>query len=108
MKNLKKDFDLKAELIKKHYHGQEKYGAFSFLNDGRDMKLEAADELIDAINYLFYEGLKRLYGEEQLRKMSTEDFNKAYELHLESVVKLTHNESPITGRLIELINELKK
>lgn len=108
MKNLKKDFDLKEELIKKHYHGQEKYGAFSFLNDERDMNLEAADELIDAVNYLIYEAIKRVYGEETLRAMEPSEFNKIYESDLENVIKVSFDQAPITAGLINLINQLKK
>ena len=78
MKNLKKNFNLEKELIKKHRHGQKKYHAFSFLEDSRDMNLEAADELIDAINYQVYKSIKQKYSEEELKTWSVAKLNKTY------------------------------
>lgn len=108
MKNLKKDFDLKEELIKKHYHGQEKYGAFSFLNDGRDMNLEAADELIDAINYLIYLAITDAVGAEELKKMSEEEFNITYEKIVAKLYDMPDKAAPVVKALIKLIDKLKK
>lgn len=106
MKNLKPGFDLGKELLKKHKHGQKKYGAFSFLNDGRNMKLEAADELVDAINYLVYEGIKGFYGEEALRKMSVKHFNDIYEECIIDVV--VGHSTPLINAHTKLISRLNK
>jgi hypothetical protein len=109
MKYLKPNFKLKDELIKKHQHGQEKYGAFSFLNDGRDMKLEAADELLDAINYLTYQAIKKHFGGKTIKTWSVNKFNEVYILLISNFtsgnIYLDKNRQMI-AELIKLINKL--
>lgn len=102
MKSLKKGFDLRKELLKKHRHGQRKYHAFSFLEDGRDMYLEAADEVVDAINYMLYEEIKNEYDREVLEKMSVRRFNKIYR------EKLAKRFSGTVRSLEDLIKTLNK
>jgi len=106
MKYLKKGFSLKKELIKKHKRGQKKYGAFSFLNDGRDMKLEACDELIDAINYLVYGIIKDTRGEANIKKWNIKKFNNIYKNYIKKeLIRPTH---PFLVKLINLINKLNE
>lgn len=105
MKNLKKNFNLEKELAKKHRRGQKKYGAFSFLNDGRDMKLEAADELIDAINYLIYEKITESYGAENIKSWSIREFNSTYYWYLGELSNVNRG---FISSLIRLIEKLKK
>jgi len=102
MKNLKNNFDLTKELKKKHSRGQKKYGAFSFLNDGRDMKLEAADELLDAVNYLTYLAIKEDHGEKEIKKWSISKFNKTYDKYIKN-----RSFSRINCQIIKIINKLK-
>lgn len=109
MKNLKKGFNLKKELIKKHLVGQKKYGAFSFLNDKRNMELEAADELLDSINYLVYRDIKKFFGKRVIKKWTPEIFNSVYKA---VILNLINNFSIGSGtmlkKLIQLAEELKE
>lgn len=103
MKNLKKNFNLEIELAKKHRRGQKKYGAFSFLNDGRNMKLEAADELVDAINYLVYEKIKEDYGEKLIKTWTIKEFNKEYR---DYIYGISAAQKGFIGSLVKLIDKL--
>lgn len=105
MKNLKPNFNLQKELLKKHMRGQKKYGAFSFLKDGRDMNLEASDELLDAINYLTYDRIKNLFGEKIIHSWSIAKFNKIYR---QTIKEDFLRENVFIKDLLYLINELKK
>lgn len=55
----KTNMNLPKALKAKHLHGQEKYHAFSFVKDGRVMRKETIDELVDGINYQIYQLIKR-------------------------------------------------
>jgi len=105
MKNLKPNFNLQKELLKKHMRGQKKYGAFSFLKDGRDMNLEAADELLDAINYITYQRIKNKYGEKVIHGWTIAKFNKIYRQAIQEKFLSTNI---YISDMLYLINELKK
>jgi len=105
MKNLKKGFIIKKELKKKHLKGQKKYGAFSFIEDKRDMKLEACDELIDAVNYLVYEEIKKDLGISAIRILTKEQFNKVYSNKIKNI---TETDSFYISNILFLIKLLSK
>ena len=65
--------NLKKELLKKHFHGQEKYHAFSFLMDKRKMAGETIEELIDGINYQIYQLIKDRYSKKELKLLSEQE-----------------------------------
>ena len=102
MKKIKdKNFNLRELLLKKHKLGQEKYGAFSFLNDGRDMDLETIDELVDAINYLVYKKITEDHGKEVIKKWSVNTFNHVYDRYLRERINNISPEIKMVNKIIE-------
>ena len=90
--------ELKKSLKERHLKGQKKYGTFSFL--GKDMKEEAKEELIDAVNYSIYEELKGIKVIESA-ELPEGDFN---ELHSRIVEGLTPR--AVKEMLLSLIKDL--
>ena len=102
MKKIKnKDFNLMELLSKKHKLGQEKYGAFSFLNDGRDMDLETIDELVDAINYLIYKKITEDHGKKVIKGWSVSTFNHMYSEYLKMRFDAISPEIKMVNKIIE-------
>ena len=99
--------DLSQVLYDKHMHGQKKYHAFSFLEDGRDMRKESIEELVDAINYMTYQEIKDEYDEKEIRAWDVHKFNNIYK---EKILNLPEasTSSSVKSHLIYLINKLKE
>jgi len=77
---------LEEELIKKHKYGQKKYGEFTFLE--KDMRKEASEELIDAINYLTYDKIKEDFTEKEIRSWSKEELNAVFMKYVSRINKM--------------------
>lgn len=110
--------NLSPVLWKKHLHGQKKYHAFSFLKDGRVMKKETTDELIDGINYLIYQLIKDRQGSTVLTKLAMqkekgiEQLNKLYRAQIAEIPKMSNrSENKVIraiARMRDLIADLSK
>jgi len=85
---------LKEVLINKHLYGQEKYGEFTFLE--KDMRKEAHDELVDAINYLTYSEIKKDFKAREIKSWTKEKLNTVF---IEYISKI-EQEDEVSRRLI--------
>jgi len=107
-----KKINVEKALIKKHYHGQKKYGSFSFVKDKRNMKEDVIDELIDAINYLIYQIVKDNYSELEILEWSTRKWNGVYKkltLEIKNMSYRSKNPNRATiGKMYKIINSLQK
>lgn len=103
---------MQKELYKKHLHGQKKYHAFSFLKDGRVMKKETKEELIDGINYLIYQLIKDRFPKNYLWEMSirgekgTRELNKIYKDIISTIPKMSNRSENKTIKAIARMRDL--
>jgi hypothetical protein len=99
---------LKRELWKKHIHGQKKYHAFSFIADGRIMKKETIEELIDGINYLVYQLIKDRFKKEEILTWDEKKLNVIYLKILEEIDKMDSESRNKSIRAIARMRDLIK
>lgn len=98
--------ELKRELWKKHLHGQKKYHAFSFIADGRIMKKETIEELIDGINYLVYQLIKDRFKKEAILTWDEKKLNVTYLEILKEIHKMDPDSKNKSIRAIARMRDL--
>jgi len=104
--------NLQKSLVEKHIHGQKKYHAFSFIADGRVMKEETIDELIDGINYLVYQIIISRHDKREILRWTEDELNIVYSKIISEVDSMDTESDLYTERNIakmrDMIKDLKK